>query len=207
MQAPWRLEYLESVDAAEKAAKRTAPGGSGPSVEGTAVRGPHGPTSASSGSFLLDYWRSPEPARDDLNHHVIVRATHGLILLNAFPYTSGHLLVALGEARPTLMDYDATQRRQLWELVDLAMELVTRTLSPQGVNVGVNQGRAAGAGVPQHLHVHLVPRWSGDVNFMSVIGQVRVIPASLEKMGERYRQAWHAMGGAEGWSRLSGVRV
>lgn len=165
------------------------------------------PTAASSGSFLLDYWRTPNPERDDVTNHVIVRAAHGLILLNAFPYTSGHLLVALGEARPTLLDYDATKRRRLWELVDLAMELVTRTLSPQGVNVGVNQGRAAGAGVPQHLHVHLVPRWSGDVNFMSVVGQVRVIPASLEVMGERYRRTWQAMGGTEGWERLSGVRV
>ncbi len=192
VQAPWRLEYLESVDAAEKAAK-PAP---------TAAGAP-----ASSGSFLLDYWRSSNPAIDDLAHHVIVRATHGLILLNAFPYTSGHVLAALGEARPTLTDYDALQRRRLWELVDLAMELVTRTLSPQGVNVGVNQGRAAGAGVPQHLHVHLVPRWSGDVNFISVVGQVRIIPASLEKMGERYRQTWQAMGGVEGWEKLSGVRV
>jgi ATP adenylyltransferase len=70
-----------------------------------------------------------------------------------------------------------------------------RTLEPQGINFGINQGRAAGAGVPQHLHVHLVPRWSGDVNFMSVVGQVRVIPSSLAEMWGRYRGAWKAMGG------------
>lgn len=189
LQAPWRIEYLEAVDSAEKL--------------GTPAR----VNAGSSGSFLLDYWNAPEPESADIANHVIVRATHGLILLNAFPYTSGHLLVALGEARPTLLDYDPAQRRRLWELVDLAMELLTRTLSPQGVNVGINQGRAAGAGVPQHLHAHLVPRWGGDVNFISVIGQVRVIPASLERMAERYRASWSAMGKTQGWEKLSGVRL
>jgi ATP adenylyltransferase len=70
--------------------------------------------------------------------------------------------------------------------VDHAMALVETALEPQGVNVGVNQGRAAGAGVPGHLHVHLVPRWGGDVNFATVVGQVRVIPSSLRAMYERY---------------------
>ena len=106
---------------------------------------------------------------------------------------NGHLLVALGEPRPTLMDYDPAQRAALWALVDLASELMQSALNPQGINIGVNQGRAAGAGVPQHLHAHLVPRWSGDVNFMTVVGQVRVIPAALEHMARRYRQTWALM--------------
>jgi ATP adenylyltransferase len=72
----------------------------------------------------------------------------------------------------------------------LANDLMQRTLEPQGVNIGINQGRAAGAGVPQHVHVHLVPRWGGDVNFMEVVGQVRVIPSSLEAMAGRYRRMW-----------------
>jgi ATP adenylyltransferase len=185
LQAPWRLEYLEAMGTAEK------PGGAGGGGGG-------------SGSFLLDAWTHPE--QDDRNH-VVVRASRGIILLNAFPYTSGHLLVALGEARPALLDYTADERVALWRLVDLAMALMLDTLQPQGVNVGVNQGRAAGAGVPQHLHVHLVPRWGGDVNFISVVGQVRVIPASLEKMAARYRAAWSAMGRAAGWKTRSGVEV
>jgi ATP adenylyltransferase len=65
-----------------------------------------------------------------------------------------------------------------------------RTLEPQGINFGINQGRAAGAGVPQHLHAHLVPRWGGDVNFMSVVGNIRVMPTSLEAMASRYRNTW-----------------
>jgi len=159
--APWRLEYLETVD--DDATARTDPGA----------------------TFLSEYWAHPE--HDDRNL-VVHRDAHGMILLNRYPYSNGHLLVALGEARGRLLDYTPGQRARLWGLVDHAMALVETTLEPQGVNVGVNQGRAAGAGVPGHLHVHLVPRWGGDVNFMSVVGRVRVIPASLEAMHERYRR-------------------
>ncbi|MBY0263223.1 MAG: HIT domain-containing protein, partial [Phycisphaerales bacterium] len=100
----------------------------------------------------------------------------------------------------TLLDYAPDQRARLWALVDCAMDLVQRTLEPQGVNLGLNQGRAAGAGVPSHLHVHLVPRWGGDVNFMTSIGAVRVLPASLDLMGERYRARWASV--REQWAGL-----
>lgn len=166
--APWRLPYLESLGSENTPAAERPPGAGGPS-----------PT----GSFLADYWATPER---DAQNHVIVRTDRGMILLNKYPYANGHLLVALGEARPSLLDYDADQRAALWALVDRAMGLMQRVLEPQGVNIGVNQGRAAGAGVPGHLHVHLVPRWSGDTNFMSVVGQVRVIPAALEAVYQRY---------------------
>lgn len=158
LHAPWRLEYLEAVDA-------PAPG---------------------SGSFLTRYWA--DPAGDERNF-VIARTAQGMILLNRYPYANGHLLVALGEARPTLLDYAPAQRAALWSLVEHATLLMQRTLEPQGINTGINQGRAAGAGVPDHLHVHLVPRWSGDVNFLSVVGAVRVIGASLDVMARRYREA------------------
>lgn len=164
--APWRLDYLEALEAGEKATGQPKPG---------------------SGSFLLDYWQ--DPASDQTNH-VVARTEHGLILLNRYPYAGGHLLVALGTPAPTLLDYSPDQRATLWQLVDLATDLMQRTLEPQGINIGINQGRAAGAGVPQHLHVHLVPRWQGDVNFMGAVGNVRVIPSSLEAMVERYRGAW-----------------
>lgn len=163
IQAPWRLAYLEGVDAKEKSA---------------------GPPAIGSGSFLLDYWN--DPSRDAENH-VIVRTDKGLILLNAFPYSNGHLLVALGEARPTLLDYELSQREALWKLVESAADIIQRALQPQGINIGINQGRAAGAGVPQHLHAHLVPRWAGDVNFMTTVGQIRVVPSSLEAMAARLR--------------------
>ena len=169
IQAPWRIEYLEALGKEEKRGEQTPA------------------KSKSSGSFLRDYWLDP---KGDGKHHVIVRAKEGLILLNAYPYATGHLLVALGEARPTLLDYTPEQRASLWRLADCATALVHAAFEPQGLNIGVNQGRAAGAGVPGHLHVHVVPRWAGDVNFITVVGEVRVIPASLEKTAERYREAW-----------------
>jgi ATP adenylyltransferase len=162
LQAPWRLEYLEALGAQDKTKAK--------------------PLSA---SFLNDYWR--DPVSDEKNY-VIVRTIDGLILLNAFPYANGHLLVALGDPRPRLLDYGPSQRATLWSLTDLATDLMEKTLEPQGINIGINQGSAAGAGVPQHLHVHLVPRWGGDINFMTAVGQVRVIPSSLEVMARRYRE-------------------
>lgn len=165
--APWRLQYLQVLNEHEKTSG--------------------GPPAAGSGSFLLDAWNTPHL---DQEHHVVVRTELGLILLNAYPYSNGHLLVALGDPRPTLLDYEPAQRDALWQMVELGSELMRRALEPQGINIGINQGRAAGAGVPQHLHVHLVPRWVGDTNFMEAIGRVCVIPASLEAMAERYRQAF-----------------
>jgi len=158
LHAPWRSSYVESIADAS--------------------------SEPSGGCFLSAYWARPE---DDDRNLVVMRTDRGMIILNRYPYAGGHLLVALGEGRPRLLDYEPSDRAALWSLVDRAADLVERTLDPQGLNIGINQGRAAGAGVPQHLHVHVVPRWGGDVNFMASVGQVRVIPVSLETMLARYR--------------------
>jgi ATP adenylyltransferase len=166
--APWRRSYLRELSVRASEATRALGDSKG------------------SPNFLADYWAHPER---DTQQHVVMRSAHGMILLNRYPYSNGHLLVALGEPRPTLLDYDAPQRAELWRLVDIATDLVQRALNPQGVNIGVNQGVAAGAGLPEHLHVHVVPRWSGDTNFMPVIGQVRVIPDALDAMYASLRAA------------------
>lgn len=177
--APWRLQYLESIDSepTEQPTEQAQPTqtGSAPPPEPC---------------FLARYWA--EPARDRDNH-VLHRTDAGMILLNGFPYANGHLLVALGDGRPRLLDYEPEQRAELWRLVDLAADLIERTLEPQGVNIGINQGRAAGAGIPGHLHAHLVPRWGGDVNFITTIGQIRVAPSSLDAMADRYRKVIGSM--------------
>lgn len=162
--APWRMAYLRDLDRKAQ--------------EHRDVDGP-------SGSFLLAYWQHPE--RDEENH-VLLRDAHGMILLNRYPYANGHLMVALGEARPTLLDYEPSQRNAFWSLIERAAKLMHDTLQPQGINMGINEGAAAGAGVPEHLHAHLVPRWHGDTNFITVVGEVRVIPDSLSVMADEYRR-------------------
>ena len=156
--APWRMAYLRELEAAQTDLR----------VSGTRVER----------NFLRAAW-------DDIDHpqahYLVYRNDHGLIMLNRYPYANGHLLIALADPRPSLMDYQPSQRAQLWTLVDTAVELVERALHPQGVNVGLNQGRSAGAGLPEHLHVHVVPRWGGDTNFMATIGAIRVVPDSLEQ--------------------------
>lgn len=170
LQAPWRLGYIEALPKDAHAA-------------------------STDGCFLRDYWL--DPSADEKNH-VVARTSTGIIMLNAYPYASGHLLAALGEGRARLLDYSAQQRADLWRLADTATALMERALEPQGINIGINQGRAAGAGVPQHLHVHLVPRWGGDVNFMTAVGRVRVLPGSLEALGKRYREVWALIRGEWG---------
>ncbi len=184
LQAPWRLRYLETIAEDDRKGQAGAGGGgSGGGSGGGAVGG----SAASTGCFIRDYYLSPQ---HDVENHVIVRTEHGMIFLNAFPYSGGHLLVAHKESRGRLLDYEPAQRARLWQLTDVAAELAELALQPQGLNIGVNQGRAAGAGVPQHLHVHVIPRWGGDTNFITTVGRVRVIPASLEAMAERFRRAW-----------------
>jgi ATP adenylyltransferase len=195
LEAPWRDAYLRSMSEESAAAR----GGS------TGKKADHcAPARSPSGSFLRDYWLCPE---QDERNHVIVRTGNasgnledpeglgGMILLNLYPYAGGHLLVALGEPRARLLDYSKQQRSALWELVEIASDLMERTLRPQGINYGVNEGRAAGAGVPQHLHAHLVPRWHGDVNFITTVADARVIPVSVDATAERYRDVWKAMRG------------
>lgn len=160
------MTYLRELEAAESDLRAS---GSSPST-----------------NFLRAAWDAVDNAAA---HHVVFRNDHGLIMLNRYPYANGHVLAALADPRPTLMDYAPAQRAQLWILVDIAVDLVDRAFHPQGVNVGLNQGRAAGAGLPEHLHVHVVPRWNGDTNFMATVGAIRVIPDSLEQSWQILRSA------------------
>ncbi len=175
--APWRLSYLRQLED-ESAALRCEAGGN-PSVS-------PGGDATSDGDFLREVWERPA---DDVANHVVHRDADGLILLNRYPYANGHLLVSLGRAAPRLLDYEPAERASFWRLVDRAVALCHAALRPQGLNIGINEGRAAGAGVPTHLHAHVVPRWGGDTNFMTVVGEVRVIPASLEAVATLYRSA------------------
>lgn len=138
------------------------------------------------GCFLCDAWA--DPAGDE-RRQVLHRNGHGMIIMNHYPYTNGHLMACLGEHLGDLREMTADQRAALMELTVTAQRVIDATLNPQGLNVGVNIGAAAGAGLPGHLHIHLVPRWGGDTNFIDVVGGVRVIPMAMKQIYDEMRQA------------------
>lgn len=109
------------------------------------------------------------------------------VILNLYPYNSGHVMVVPRRHVATLAALDAEELTDVAGLTRLAEMALTRAYGPEGINVGINLGRPAGAGIVDHLHVHLVPRWAGDTNFMSVIGHVRVLPEELPQTAERLR--------------------
>jgi ATP adenylyltransferase len=109
-------------------------------------------------------------------------------MLNAYPYNNGHLMVAPLRHVDSFSGLNDEERCDLMAAVATAESLLKRTYSPQGMNVGSNLGHCAGAGVPGHVHVHLVPRWEGDTNVMSVVGETRVLPESLRETYERLRE-------------------
>jgi ATP adenylyltransferase len=109
------------------------------------------------------------------------------VILNLYPYNSGHLMVVPRRHVATLAALDTAELTELAELTRRAEIALTEAYVPQGLNVGMNLGKPAGAGVVDHLHVHLVPRWTGDTNFMSIVGNVRVLPEELPRSAERLR--------------------
>lgn len=122
--------------------------------------------------------------------HIVFSDEHVIAILNAYPYTSGHLMVMPRRHTATLSALSESEHSALWSRVTQATEAVTRAYKPEGMNVGANLGRAAGAGIPGHLHVHVVPRWNGDTNFMTSIAEARVVPEALDVTWRRLREAW-----------------
>lgn len=140
----------------------------------------------SGGCFLCD---CRDQSDKDVENLVLWRGRRCLTVLNKFPYTGGHLLVAPLEHLGELGDLDSACVLEMMALVRDAQEVLKHAVSAQGFNVGINLGRCAGAGLPGHLHVHVVPRWAGDTNFMAVFGDVRVIPESLANMYAALQEA------------------
>jgi ATP adenylyltransferase len=110
--------------------------------------------------------------------------------LNRFPYTSGHLMVVPYEHQPSLDLLESGSRLDIMDLAARALQVLEEIYSPQGFNLGMNIGNAAGAGISEHVHLHVVPRWVGDTNFMSSISQTRVLPELLEETYRRVRESW-----------------
>jgi len=127
------------------------------------------------------------PAGADEEALILERGSFGFTMLNRYPYTTGHVMVAPFRHIERPADLNADEQAELWRLLGNAMNAIDEAMHPDGYNLGANLGRVAGAGVPGHFHLHLVPRWSGDANFMTTVGDTRVLPEDLTVTWTRLR--------------------
>jgi ATP adenylyltransferase len=125
--------------------------------------------------------------QNDDESHILFRGEAAFVILNAFPYNSGHLMIAPQRHAGELHDLSAGERSELMELTSSAVDILRGALAAHGFNVGMNLGRVAGAGIPGHLHVHVVPRWGGDTNFMPVVGDTKVLPEMIAETDAKLR--------------------
>lgn len=126
--------------------------------------------------------------QNDEKHLILHRSKHSFVIMNLFPYNNGHLMAVPFRHVSRLADLSKDELSDLFEIVQLCEKVMHQTYSPDGLNIGLNLGRAAGAGIEAHLHVHIVPRWNGDVNFMTVIGATRVIPESFDRAFKQLKE-------------------
>ncbi len=202
--AGWRSEYIAStVESSEVSAGATSDaGGTG----GGAARGgaAAGEQEADTGrdeaagtgeSERCVFCRILASGRSDEDTHVVWRDPGGQVaaLLNAYPYATGHLMVMPLRHTGELETLAGAEAAALWSGVAAAVAAQKAAYHPDGLNVGVNLGRAAGAGVPGHLHVHVLPRWVGDSNFMTSVAETRVLPEALSVTADKVRRAWPAL--------------
>jgi ATP adenylyltransferase len=164
LHAPWRMEYIRSLD-------KPAAGDS---------------------CFICD----ASAAADETTRrarHVLWTTELSIVVINLFPYTNGHLLVGPRAHKAELSLLTAEETLDMQVQTTRAVELLKRGLSPQGFNIGINLGRCAGAGLPGHLHQHIVPRWSGDTNFMTVVGDIRIVPQAILQLYDELVQVLREM--------------
>ena len=134
------------------------------------------------GCFLCHYWRHPQ---QDRANYVLWRGRSVLVVMNRFPYTNGHLLIAPASHTDNLTALSTEEFVELTTATRDAVSVLIKSMGPQGFNIGYNIGKCAGAGLPGHVHGHVVPRWEADTNYMAVLGGVRVVPDSLEATYEQ----------------------
>ena len=127
---------------------------------------------------------------EDLKNLVVHRGASAFVIMNKYPYNNGHLLIVPNRHTAELRDLSDSERLDLFHLLDLSQAVLSETMRPQGFNIGMNLGRLAGAGIVNHLHFHVVPRWGGDTNFMPIVGHTKVISEALEKTCERLTEAF-----------------
>jgi ATP adenylyltransferase len=127
---------------------------------------------------------------DDTETNIVHRGVSCFAILNTFPYSTGHVLVIPFREVADLEDLTADETNELWSTVTDAVNAIKRAYAPEGINIGINLGKPAGGSINDHLHVHVVPRWTGDSNFMTAIANTRTLPEALADTAERLRAAW-----------------
>lgn len=153
--APWRMEYIRSIDK---------------------------PATSGSGCFLCDAAGCGDDPQQRRQRVVLWTTPLSIVVMNLYPYTNGHLLIAPRAHKAELEELTPDEMLDMQRQTAVGVSLLKRALSAQGFNIGINIGRCAGAGLPGHIHQHVVPRWSGDVNFMDVLGEVRIVPQAMSQL-------------------------
>lgn len=136
-----------------------------------------------------DFLTEAAQTSDDAAHLVVARRKNTFLIVNRYPYTVGHVMAVPYRKVGDIADLTDQERLELWELAALAQKLLRAAVNAQGFNVGLNIGKCAGAGVADHLHLHIVPRWEGDNNFMPVLADTRVMPDALERLYQKLIEA------------------
>lgn len=142
---------------------------------------------------------------DDAAQHILYRGEHCYVILNRYPYSNGHVMVVPYAHISKLVEMGDAALLEMFQLAQHAQRILRATQQTQGFNLGINEGSAAGAGIEEHLHLHIVPRWTGDANYMTVIGETRVIPQMLDETYRLLRPLFDRV--AESQSRDGGVDV
>lgn len=140
--------------------------------------------SKETGCFLCNAFQD----KQDEKHHIVARGKECFCIFNKYPYSSGHLMVAPNRHKPDISDLTEHEMLEIMKLTRSMKDLLTTIMKPEGFNLGVNLGKSAGAGLIGHFHLHIVPRWNGDTNFMPVISEVKVIPQSLEDLYKEFKK-------------------
>ena len=124
---------------------------------------------------------------NDAENYILYRGERNFVIMNRFPYTPGHLMVAPYRHIAYLEELTEEERQEHFEIVSRSTKLLRQVFNPGGFNIGINIGKAAGAGVEEHVHTHIVPRWQGDTNFMTVLSDIRVIPEALAETYQKLK--------------------
>ncbi len=132
-----------------------------------------------------DFLLEAAQTSDDAAHLVVARSLHAFLIMNKFPYSCGHLMAVPNRKVAWMEDLETEESSDIWQLAIFAQKLLRNVVRAQGFNVGLNLGAAGGAGFVHHLHLHIVPRWEGDSNFMPVIGHTRILPEALKPLYEK----------------------